>query len=61
MITRNEYQEMLAEMRADGFLCVACDDMPAFEDTNYCEDCLAEPLCSGCLNRHDPQDCPHRG
>jgi len=47
MMTRNEYQEMIAEMREDQLLCWGCDDAPAFEDTRYCEDCLSDMAACG--------------
>ena len=42
MMTRKEYQAAIREMREDMLLCIGCDEAPKWEDTNLCEDCLAE-------------------
>ena len=48
MMTHNEYQAAIREMREEMLLRIGCDDAPKFEDNNLCEDCLAD--CDICAN-----------
>ena len=54
MMTRKEYQAAIREMREDMLLCIGCDEAPKWEDTNLCEDCLAEVQCQTPMVDFDP-------